>query len=197
MGATSCSPNYNISTSQNHIHYILSFTRDSQSQAATLRFAKRFYVMISVQRQSGFLEMASVRDVAEYILTKLGSMSTWKLQKLVYYSQAWHLVWEERELFSSKIEAWANGPVCPDLYAAHKGSFSITTVGGNASGLSKDEVSTVDATISFYNKYTGQQLSDLTHREAPWLDARQGMSASERGTVEITTEKLAEYYGSL
>ena len=35
-----------------------------------------------------------VFDVAAYILEKIGSMTTMKLQKLVYYSQAWSLVWD-------------------------------------------------------------------------------------------------------
>ena len=37
-----------------------------------------------------------VFDVAAYILQKTGSMTTMKLQKLVYYSQAWSLVWDEK-----------------------------------------------------------------------------------------------------
>jgi uncharacterized phage-associated protein len=36
--------------------------------------------------------MTSVFDVAQYILRRKGQMTTWKLQKLVYYSQAWSLV---------------------------------------------------------------------------------------------------------
>ena len=40
-----------------------------------------------------------VFDVAAYILEKIGSMTTMKLQKLVYYSQAWSLVWDEKRLF--------------------------------------------------------------------------------------------------
>ena len=56
----------------------------------------------------------SVLDVAAYILKKLGSMTTMKLQKLVYYSQAWSLVWDEQSLFIESIEAWANGPVVSD-----------------------------------------------------------------------------------
>src|SRR5680860_1872649 len=60
--------------------------------------------------------MASVLDVAEYILKETGSMTTMKLQKLVYYSQAWSLVWDEKPLFGEPIEAWANdGPVRPCL----------------------------------------------------------------------------------
>ena len=47
--------------------------------------------------------MASVFDVAKYILKQAGEMSTWKLQKLCYYSQAWSLAWTEHELFSEEF----------------------------------------------------------------------------------------------
>ena len=43
--------------------------------------------------------MASVSDVAAYILQQQGAMTTWKLQKLIYYSQAWSLVWDDDALF--------------------------------------------------------------------------------------------------
>ncbi|MDY6802276.1 MAG: DUF4065 domain-containing protein, partial [Cyanobacteriota bacterium] len=57
--------------------------------------------------------MVKVMDVAAYILKKLGPLSAMKLHKLLYYSQAWSLVWDEQPLFSERIEAWANGPVIP------------------------------------------------------------------------------------
>ena len=44
-------------------------------------------------------------DAAEYILRKQGSMSAMKLQKLLYYAQAWHMVWEDELLFPENIEA--------------------------------------------------------------------------------------------
>ena len=40
--------------------------------------------------------MLTVFDVASYILKKSGKMTTMKLQKLIYYSQAWALVWYEK-----------------------------------------------------------------------------------------------------
>ncbi|MDP9903234.1 Panacea domain-containing protein [Arthrobacter bambusae] len=74
----------------------------------------------------------SVFDVAEYILAKHAAdhpehprMTTMKLQKLVYYCQAWHLVWEGHALFPEVIQAWASGPVCTALYELHKGHFQI------------------------------------------------------------------------
>lgn len=43
--------------------------------------------------------MADVFDTAKYILEQSSSMSTMKLQKLCYYSQAWSLVWGDSPLF--------------------------------------------------------------------------------------------------
>ena len=70
----------------------------------------------------------SVFDVAAYILNKLGTISTIKLQKLVYYCQAWSLVWDEAPLFNEKIEAWVNGPVVRELFAFHRGAFQIGSI---------------------------------------------------------------------
>jgi uncharacterized phage-associated protein len=142
--------------------------------------------------------MANVKDVAQYILDRIGPTSTWKLQKLVYYSQAWHSVWEDEPLFGARIEAWANGPVCLDLYEAHRGKFSVSKIlGGDIRNLSSGERESIDVVIGHYGKYNGQQLSALTHNEPPWIDARQGLAPGERGNREISIEAMAEYYGSL
>lgn len=142
--------------------------------------------------------MTRAIDVAEYILSKARRpISTWKLQKLVYYSQAWHLAWEDEPLFADRIEAWANGPVCPALYRAHKGSYNVTTVHGDASELNGHERESVDIVLDYYKKFNGQQLSDLTHSEEPWLRARADILPRVRSSAEITQESMAEYYGSL
>ena len=142
--------------------------------------------------------MANVRDVAQYILNKTGKITTWKLQKLVYYAQAWHLVWDEEPLFSEEIQAWANGPVCPDLYDYHKGNFHIGKIrNANPGALNSSESESVDAVLDYYKDFNGQQLSDFTHEEIPWCIARKGLSSSERGERVISHESLAEYYGSL
>ncbi len=71
--------------------------------------------------------MATALDVAAFILNKRGPMTAMKLQKLVYYSKAWHLVWEDKLLFTEPIEAWANGPVVPELYKLIKDGNCIST----------------------------------------------------------------------
>ena len=42
----------------------------------------------------------TVHDSVAYILSKLGQMPAVKLHKLLYYSQAWSLVWDDRPLFT-------------------------------------------------------------------------------------------------
>jgi uncharacterized phage-associated protein len=68
---------------------------------------------------------------------------------------------------------------------------------GDASRLSKDQRETVDAVLTFYGHRRAQWLSDLTHREAPWRDARRGLDDGDRSNREITPDALAEYYGGL
>lgn len=142
--------------------------------------------------------MASVFDVAAYILSKIGEVTTWKLQKLVYYAQAWSLVWDERAMFPERIEAWANGPVCPDLYKKHRGQFAVGSItGGDPSKLDDTARETVDAVLTYYGDKSAQWLSDLTHAEDPWRITRGDLPSRAASDSEITLEAMADYYGSL
>jgi uncharacterized phage-associated protein len=101
-------------------------------------------------------------------------------------------------LFPDRIEAWANGPVVPALYRQHRGQFTIHSwASGDAASLSKSERETIKAVLKFYGDKPGHWLSELTHRERPWREARKGLAPGERGDREITKESMAEYYGSL
>lgn len=125
----------------------------------------------------------SVKDVAAYILRRCGEMSAMKLQKLVYYAQAWSLVWDDRPLFTEPIEAWANGPVVRELYDMHRGQFLVSpgSIPGDPDRLSPEQVESVDVVCDAYCKMTAQQLSDLTHGEQPWREARKGLPDGCRG----------------
>lgn len=141
--------------------------------------------------------MANVHDIAAYILARQGTMSTMKLQKLVYYSQAWHLAWEERLLFPERIEAWVNGPVAPALYDRHKGKFEISSWQGKPAELDPGEAESVDLVLDEYGRRSGQWLAAQTHTEPPWRDARRGLGPQDRSNREITPASMIEYYQSL
>ena len=143
--------------------------------------------------------MANIFDVAKYILKRYGAMSAMKLQKLCYYSQAWSLVWDDEPLFSENIEAWVNGPVIPALYQKHKGIFKLDAgfISGNPSILTENQKETINAVCGTYAKFNAQQLSDLTHNEAPYQIARKNLIPSERGHNIISLADMSEYYSSL
>ena len=143
--------------------------------------------------------MASVFDVAAYILRRQGAMTAMKLQKLVYYAQAWSLVWDDKPLFRHCVQAWAMGPVAPALYRAHKGKFRLrpADIKGKSSCLSAEQTESIDAVRDYYGDRSSQWLSDLTRAESPWRDARHGLAPGERGHAVISRAAMVEYYAGL
>ncbi len=144
--------------------------------------------------------MANVFDVAKYILENTDNLSTWKLQKLCYYAQAWTLAWDGAELFPENFEAWANGPVCRELFNEHKGKFLITDTDltkGNSSCLDEEEKQNIDIIINDYGSKDAYWLREQTHNEEPWKTARNGCPEGELCNNIITKDSLGAYYGSL
>lgn len=142
----------------------------------------------------------SVLDIASYILEKQPKrhpLTAWKLQKLVYYCQAWSLVWDEQPLFREKVLAWANGPVVKELYSQHKGLFYVKMLKGNSKNLSSNQKDTIDHVLKAYGNQSAQWLSDLTHMETPWIEARKGLIPGERGEAEIPLAVMHEYYSGV
>ena len=148
----------------------------------------------------GGFNMADVFDVAKYILSKCGKMSTWKLQKLCYYSQAWHIAWTEKPLFCEEFQAWANGPVCPELFYEHQGKFMIDEDNfckGDISRITEDERESIDIVLESYGSREPYDLREQSHSELPWKNARGNLPESARCQNIITKESMGEYYGSL
>lgn len=144
--------------------------------------------------------MADVFDVARYILKKKGPLNTVKLQKLVYYCQAWSLVWDERPLFREQIQAWANGPVAPKLFQHHKGKFSVSISNfpsADCRNLTSPQKDTINSVLKHYGDKTTQWLVDLTHLEDPWRNARGNSQCGEPSSSLISHGSMMEYYSGL
>lgn len=147
--------------------------------------------------------MTSIVDVAKYILERKGTMSIMKLQKLCYYSQAWTLAWDEIPLFKEDFQAWANGPVCRELFDFHRGQFLIKSDDlpqlCDEHNFSMIERETIDKVLEFYGDREDHWLSELTHKERPWKEARQKANAlpGDSCSEVITKESMADYYAGL
>jgi len=144
----------------------------------------------------------TIFDVSDYFLSKLNidkdsSITPLKLQKLVYYAQVWSLVWDHKNLFDEHMEAWAHGPVNPDLYSKYKSHRweSIEPINEIKTDIfTKEQLDTMDAVWDGYGDYDGKYLEKLTHQEDPWIDARGDCLPGEYCNTIIDINSMKSYY---
>jgi uncharacterized phage-associated protein len=149
----------------------------------------------------------NVNQVADFFLTKLDvekgdSITPLKLQKLVYYAQAWHITIFGEPLFSEKIEAWAHGPVVKKLWERFKGLPKDKSI--DRFNLPIESLTFPDNTLqlleevnTIYGEHTGSHLENLTHSELPWQNARKGLPIYEGSSNEITLDVMRDFYSKL
>lgn len=143
------------------------------------------------------MSKVSVLDVAKYILEKQNGMTTMKLQKLAYYSHAWHLAWTDEPLIAESFRAWRNGPVCWELFDVHRGWLRIDATEfprGDSASLSSDQKASVDAVLAAYGGLSGGQLSELTHLEHPWKNVRALGIGDANANDVIGNEVLKDFF---
>lgn len=143
--------------------------------------------------------------LANYILKHYGPMSHLKLQKLLYYCDAYCLAFFGEELISDKFEAWVHGPVSRKVFNELKG-ISILYADMEYSpieGIDEDKAfnelpsewqELLKEVLDDLNTMTGLQLERKTHGERPWIEARKGYSEADKCEVEISKETTAQFY---
>jgi len=135
--------------------------------------------------------MINAIEVAKYIINSL-SVDNLKLQKLLYYSQAVHLVLNNKApLFTDEIEAWDYGPVVPPVYREYKPhDFNLIPTVSYQTKLASELKSSIDIAIRLYGGMSGTELIDQTHYESPWKKAyRPG-----RPSKIISIDSIYEYF---
>ena len=118
--------------------------------------------------------MATAFEVAKYIIKSL-PVDNLKLQKLLYYSQATHLIYYDKKiLFSENIEAWDYGPVVPPVYREYK-QYGFDAIpasnAGEQSVLTIEEIKAIDMALSCFGEFSGVTMINQTHYEEPWKNA--------------------------
>lgn len=159
------------------------------------------HVPYAGSREGGSGQMATIRDVAAYILQQAGPMTAMKLQKLCYFAYGYHLAWEERLLFPERFEAWANGPVAPELYKLHRGRFNLSEndIYGDPDALDEGERESIDIVLDGLGHADAHQLSTMTHRSGPWVHARTRarVAPMERSNEELLDDEILEHFEAL
>lgn len=147
--------------------------------------------------------MVSSLDVAEYILQQKGPVTSIKLQKLVYYSQAWSLALEQEPIFEEPIEAWKDGPRVRNLAESQRDQAHVSSIPlGDPERLTSEQKETIDAVVIYYGQKSSQWLEDMTYTEDPWRLAREKSSGDKRSSGKwseqtISHQAMKEYYSGL
>lgn len=141
----------------------------------------------------------SITDVAAYILTRTGTITTMQLHKLAFYAQAEHLVKHQGvPLFPEDFYAWRSGPVCPLLFILHRHKFLIRPGElpyGDPDRLSDEEKNLIIRICTLMGDMTGAELGDRVCSEDPWLHARGNLKPCDTGGDTLTPKiAMGVYY---
>lgn len=151
--------------------------------------------------------------VTNYINQKGDTVSHKKLQKLLYYVEAWHLVNFNYPLLKEDFQAWVHGPVIPELYQKLKvfGFNDLKVVNDENStvdqqiekiiednGLhSEDKIGFIHQVLDNYGPLSSFDLELLTHNEKPWIEARGNCAPHENCSNVISKATMQEFYSKL
>lgn len=141
-------------------------------------------------------------QVAKYILLHFArsgeSINNLKLQKLLYYSQAWHATLHGEPLFGESIEAWVHGPVVPSVFREYR-DFKWNPIhyshDQSACELPKGAQEHVDEVLCAYGDLSSWDLERLSHSEDPWRNARGALPPDAASNALIPVDQMRAFYG--
>lgn len=149
----------------------------------------------------------SYGDIADYFIalsnTTGNLITNLKLQKLVYYTQAWHLAMYDKPVIPEYFEAWIHGPVLVSLYSEYKGfkwhpiereDLDDVSMAGLRDKFGSDLCALVEQVVEQYFGMTAYQMERLVHSEEPWRRAREGLNADEPSHNIIKNDWMRDYY---
>lgn len=143
----------------------------------------------------------SALDIAKYILciaqNNGDTITNLKLQKLLYYAQAWFLVNNDnKKLFEDSILAWQYGPVVQAVYDEYRSfgrlPIEIKDCDGKFENLTENVKNYLNEFCETFFRYSATELVTMTHQEKPWIEA-----ISKGYGAEIDTDSMYKFYTNM
>lgn len=135
--------------------------------------------------------MDKIIDVASYVIKKYKELTgetldEMKLHKLLYFTQREAFAIIGHQAFEGTFEGWKYGPVCCEVRANYyDGEIVIPT-----SKISDEIQYIANNVILEYGSLASWKLSQLSHRDSSWINARLGLASNENGTRELNIEDI-------
>lgn len=141
------------------------------------------------------------KPIADYFIAECRdrgeNLTNLKLQKLLYYADAWNLALRDTELFPEPFKAWVHGPVLLSQYHRFK-DYRWRPITEDIERPAIDEALSahLNEIVDVFGCETAVALELMTHREAPWLEARGDLAPTEPSTATISKETMKLFYRS-
>lgn len=144
-----------------------------------------------------------IEVVIRYLLRKVSDVTPLALQKMLYYAQSFYYALFGTELFTDPCQAWAHGPVYPDVYYKYR-EYGYDPI--EAPTLDSDETTGeltiretefLNSIIAAFGCYSGTVLRKMTHSERPWQNARAGLLPEDRCVTEIDRADIHAYFSQV
>lgn len=122
------------------------------------------------------------RLIVNYSNEKDYNISNLKLQKLLYYIQAYFLVKKKRPCFDEDIEAWACGPIVPAAYMVFEqyGGCNIPEIRDGRIGkeiracaFRKEDAEDIRRIVDVFSGYSASAMTVLSMKQGPWKECRE------------------------
>lgn len=122
-----------------------------------------------------------------------------KVQKLLYYAEAWTQVLADKELFEEQMQAWAHGPVVPEVFHEFKqyGWNPLPVPQEKKIPEISDEAQEVLIQVfDTYGNIPARTLEEMSHLDAPWINARGDRSPEERCETVMPKIDIKNFFKS-
>lgn len=146
--------------------------------------------------------MPRALDIANWIIQyrteeMAAPVDAMSLEKLTYYAHAFRLALYREPLFPEEVRAWTYGPVIREVYDRYPGWRLIEAPTDDVPQLAEETENFLIDVVQIFGGLTAFKLSEATHEEKPWKQARQGYSRRERSDELIPNDVMQAYYACL
>ncbi len=182
--------------------YMKQLLNENKDKIADTAYNKAFAAADALE--SLFSVSREMLGVIAYIFKELEEVTPLMLQKLLYYIQGIDMALYDKTMFPEDCEAWAHGPVYPEVYYLFRDfkynpidDIRFTMLDDATDILSEEERSVIDLVINTFGLYGGKALEKITHGEEPWEDARKGYAEGMPSNEPVSKEAIKSYFKSM
>jgi uncharacterized phage-associated protein len=141
-------------------------------------------------------------QVADYLISlahqRGESITSLKLQVLLYYAQAWHLALHDAPLFDARFHARVYAPTIPAIDERFdRFGFHELPAPPIRPELAERDAAFLDDVAARYLTLDEWTLHRMSRREDPWINARGALPMDEPSEAEISEHDMRAYFRNL